>query len=96
VVRVGGQIAPPKLVRKVDPVYPELAVQSHLRALVILEAEVDVSGQVRTVKVLRGHPLLDDAAMQAVKQWRYQPLLLDGAPTAFILSVTVNFNLITS
>ena len=93
VVRIGGQLAPPKLIRKVDPVYPELALQSHVRALVILEAEVDVSGQVRTVKVLRGHPLLDDAAIQAVQQWRYQPLLYNGEPTAFVLSVTVNFNL---
>jgi protein TonB len=93
VVRIGGQIAQPKLIRQVKPVYPDLAVQSRVSALVILEAEVDTRGYVKTVKVLRGHPLFDDAAMQAVKQWRYQPLLLNGEPTGFILTVTVNFNL---
>jgi protein TonB len=93
VVRIGGQIAQPKLIRQVKPIYPDLAVQSRVSALVILEAEVDTRGHVRTVKVLRGHPLFDDAAMEAVKQWRYQPLLLNGEPTGFILTVTVNFNL---
>jgi protein TonB len=93
VVRIGGQIAQPKLIRQVKPVYPDLAVQSRVSALVILEAEVDTRGHVRTVKILRGHPLFDDAAMEAVKQWRYQPLLLNGEPTGFILTVTVNFNL---
>jgi protein TonB len=93
VVRIGGQIAQPKLIRQVKPVYPDLAVQSRVSALVILEAEVDTRGHVRTVKVLRGHPLFDDSAIEAVKQWRYQPLLLNGEPTGFILTVTVNFNL---
>lgn len=96
VVRIGGQIAPPRMIRKVDPVFPELAVQSRISSIVILEAEVDVQGRVKNVKVLRGHPLFDDAAMQAVKQWRYQPLLLNGEPTGFILTVTVNFNLRSS
>ena len=93
VVRIGGQIAQPKLIRQVKPVYPDLAVQSRVSALVILEAEVDTRGYVKTVKVLRGHPLFDESAIEAVKQWRYQPLLLNGEPTAFILTVTVNFNL---
>jgi protein TonB len=96
VVRIGGQIAQPRIIRKVEPVFPDLAVQSRISALVILEAEVDVRGHVKNVKVLRGHPLFDEAAMQAVKQWRYQPLLLNGEPTGFILTVTVNFNLRSS
>jgi protein TonB len=93
VVRIGGQLKEPKKVRHVVPVYPELAVQSRVSAVVILEAEVDTRGLVKTVKVLRGHPLFDEAAMTAVKQWRYQPLLLNGEPTGFILTVTVTFNL---
>jgi protein TonB len=93
VVRIGGQIAQPKLIRQVKPVYPDLAVQSRVSALVILEAEVDTRGYVKSVKVLRGHPLFDESAIEAVKQWRYQPLLLNGEPTGFILTVTVNFNL---
>jgi periplasmic protein TonB len=93
VVRVGGQIKEPKKIRNVAPVYPEIAVQSRVTAMLILEAEVDTRGQVRAVKVLRGHPLFDEAAIEAVKQWRYQPLLLNGEPTAFIVTVTMNFNL---
>jgi protein TonB len=93
VVRIGGQIAQPKLIRQVKPVYPDLAVQSRVSALVILEAEVDTRGYVRAAKILRGHPLFDEAAMEAVKQWRYQPLLLNGEPTGFVLTVTINFNL---
>jgi protein TonB len=93
VVRIGGEIAQPKLIQQVQPVYPATAVQSRVSALVILEAEVDTRGYVKTVKVLRGHPLFDESAIEAVKQWRYQPLLLNGEPTGFILTVTVNFNL---
>jgi protein TonB len=95
VVRIGGQIAQPKIIRKVEPVYPELAKTSRVSAILILEAEVDTRGYVKAVKVLRGHPLFDDAALEAVKQWRYQPLLLNGEPTGFILTVTMTFNLET-
>jgi len=95
VVRVGGQIATPKLVHRVEPVYPQLAIDSRVAALIILEAQVDTRGHVRTVRVLRGHPLFDESALAAVKQWRYQPLLLNGQPTEFILNVTVMFILRT-
>jgi protein TonB len=93
VIRIGGALVAPKLVRRVQPVYPEMATLAHVQGIVILEAQVDVNGQVKDVKVLRGLPLLDDAAMEAVRQWRYQPLLLNGVPTEFILTVTMNFNL---
>lgn len=93
VVRIGGQIAQPKIIRKVEPVYPDLAKASRVSAMIILEAEVDTRGAVKGVKVLRGHPLFDEAALEALKQWRYQPLLLNGEPTGFILTVTMNFNL---
>ncbi len=93
VVRVGGQLAAPKLLRQVAPTYPDLARASRVQAIVIVEAEVDTRGYVKTAKVLRGHPLFDEAAIEAVKQWRYQPLLLNGEPTGFILTVTINFNL---
>jgi len=93
VVRVGGQLVAPERVRYVQPVYPPVAVASHISAVIILEAQVDIRGIVRTVGVLRGHPLFDDAAVEAVKQWRYKPLLLNGEPSEFILTVTVAFNL---
>lgn len=95
-VRVGGQIKAPKIVHAVPPVYPDLAAQARLTAVVIAEALVDTTGRVREVKILRGAPLFDEAASEAVKQWRYQPLLLNGVPTEFILTVTVKFNLTAS
>lgn len=95
VVRVGGLLTAPKKVRHVAPVFPPLASQARLSGLVILEALVDVRGHVQEVKVLRGAPLFDEAATEAVKQWRYQPLLLNGQPTAFILTVTLRFHLET-
>src|SRR5262249_47006921 len=74
-VRVGGMLKAPQLLKKVDPVYPELAKQARLSALLIMEATVDTSGHVREVTVLRGAPLFDEAAVEAVKQWVYRPLL---------------------
>ena len=93
VVRVGGQLVAPELVYKVAPEYPELARTVRLSGIIILEAQVDTSGRVKSVRVLRGQPILNDAALDAVKQWRYRPLLLNGVPTEFILAVTVMFNL---
>jgi protein TonB len=93
VVRIGGQIVAPKLLRRVEPVYPELARLSRVSAVLILECRVDTRGYVTSAKVLRGHQLLDEAALEAVKQWRYQPLLLNGEPTEFILTVTFVFSM---
>lgn len=93
VVRVGGKIVAPRKIKDVPPEYPALALQARLSGMVILEAHVDTRGQVKSVKVLRGLPLFDEAAIAAVKQWRYQPLLLNGMPTEFLLTVTVMFNL---
>ncbi|PYQ46701.1 MAG: hypothetical protein DMF78_25735 [Acidobacteria bacterium] len=91
VVRVGGQIKVPQLVKKVDPDYPELAKQAQLGALIILEATVGTDGHVQSVTVLRGAPIFDEPAMAAVRQWVYRPLLLNGVPTPFMLTVTVKF-----
>jgi protein TonB len=93
VVRIGGQLVAPALVRKVAPQYPELARSARVQGIVILEAQVGTRGRVKTVSVLRGHPLLDESAVEAVKQWRYRPLLLNGVPTEFILTVTITFGL---
>jgi protein TonB len=93
VVRVGGAIVAPKLLRKVTPEYPPLASAARITGVVIIEAHVDVHGNVKTATVLRGAPLLDEAALAAVRQWRYQPLLLNGEPTEFLLTVTLVFNL---
>jgi len=91
-VRVGGQIKTPKLLKRVDPVYPDLAKQARAGALIILEATVDVTGRVQEVRILRSPPLFDEPAVEALKQWTYRPLLLNGVPTPFIVTVTFNFH----
>jgi protein TonB len=92
-VRIGGNIKAPKMIRRVAPVYPQLAAHAHIQGVVILEARVDDHGAVTDVRVLRSAALLDEAALEAVRQWRYQPLLLNGQPTGFVMVVTVAFNL---
>ena len=74
-------------------VYPTLAAQTHVQGLVILEATIDATGAVQSVHVLRGHPLLDQAALDAVQRWRYEPAQLNGQPIAVIMTVTVRFTL---
>lgn len=94
-VRVGGQIQAPALVSKVDPIYPEVAVSARIRGVVILEANVDRDGHVVDVKVLRtANRLLDHAAITAVRQWQYRPLVLNGSPEPFVLTVVLTFNLV--
>lgn len=93
VVRVGGAIKAPKLVHSVAPEFPLLAAQARVSGMVIIEANVDKQGRVISAQVLRGHPLLDDAALTAVRQWRYQPLLLNGIPMEFVLTLNVQFTL---
>ena len=91
--RVGGDIQAPALVHRVEPDYPSVAVSAKVTGTVILEATVNESGAVTNLTVLRSIPLLDTAAMRAVRQWRYQPLVLNGVPAPFILTVTVTFSL---
>ena len=92
-VRIGGQINAPALISRVDPVYPAIAQAAQLEGIVILEATVGETGRVESVKVLRSIGLLDAAAVEAVKQWRYSPLRLNDRPTSFVLTVTVQFHL---
>ena len=92
-VRVGGEIAEPRLVHRVQPEYPQIAIDAKKEGIVILEATVDANGAVQHLRVLRSEPLLDKAAADAVKQWRYAPLQLNGTAHPFILTVTVSFNL---
>ena len=92
-VRVGGAITAPALLRRVAPVYPSIAVHAKVEGVVVLEAVVDREGRVEQVTVLRSITLLDGAATAAVRQWRYSPLLLNGEPERFVVTVTVSFNL---
>jgi protein TonB len=92
-VRVGGQVKAPSLVQRVNPEYPMVAQAAHVEGNVVLEATVNKSGRVESVRVVNGNPLLEAAAIAAVKQWRYEPLLLNGEPVPFILTVTVSFKM---
>jgi TonB family protein len=91
--RVGGEIREPKRIKNVTPVYPEIAKQARVQGVVILEATISPRGDVTSVRVLRGIPLLDQAAIDAVKQWVYSPTLLNGVPVPVIMTVTVNYKL---
>jgi len=90
-VRVGGNIKAPAKLVDVPPVMPETARQASVTGLVILEATIGVDGAVKDAKILRGIPLLDQAALDAVRQWRYEPTLLNGVPVPVIMTVTVSF-----
>ena len=92
-VRIGGQITTPALLYRVEPEYPEVAVRAQVTGIVILEATVDTEGRVESVRVLRSITLLNNAAVEAVKHWRYSPLVLNGIPTPFVLTVTLNFSI---
>jgi len=94
-VRIGGELTAPALLERVEPDYPPLAVRAQVKGVVILEAVVDRDGSVEDVRVLRSIPLLDSAAVAAVRKWRYSPLLLNGKPERFVLTVTVSFSLAT-
>jgi protein TonB len=90
---VGGDVREPRKIQDVTPVYPDLALRAHVEGIVIIEATIDTRGRVIDAKVLRGVPVLDDAALEAVRKWVYTPTLLDGVPTPVIMTVTVNFRL---
>jgi TonB family protein len=92
-VRAIGRIQPPKLIRKTEPVYPEIARQAKVDGVVILEVATDIEGRVQNVKVLRSIPLLDQAAVDAVRQWVYEPMIIDGKPRPIVFTVTVRFAL---
>lgn len=92
-VRVGGQIKAPTQIKKVQPVYPAEAQAAKVQGIVIMEATIGVDGRVTDAKVLRSVPLLDQAAVDAVRQWEYTPTLLNGTAVPIIMTVTVTFNL---
>jgi protein TonB len=88
-----SHISVPKLLRKVEPQFPTVALKAHISGRVLLEAITDISGRVKTVRVIMGHPLLRAAAVQAVKQWIYEPYMINGNPRPVIFTVSVNFSL---
>jgi TonB family protein len=90
---VGGDVKPAQLLKSVPPVYPTMAKTQHISGSVKIDALIDASGNVSSVAVISGPAMLHQAALTAVKQWRYQPAELDGKPTSMHLTVTVQFRL---
>ena len=93
-VQVGGVIRRPQKVHDAQPVYHPLAIQARVQGIVIIEATIGPDGAVIDARVLRSvMPLLDEAAVAAVRQWQYTPTLLNGVPVPVIMTVTVQFTL---
>jgi TonB family protein len=91
-IRVGGNVQESKLIYKVEPVYPEEAKRARITARVTMVVTTNEEGVVSDIRVSSGHPLLVDAAVSAVKQWRYSPTLLNGVPVPVMFTVTCAFN----
>ena len=92
-IRVGGKLRPPRLLQRVEPVYPTIAKQARISGDVRIDAIIDTEGNVVDMQVLSGHPLLVQAALGAVSQWRYEPTYLNEQPVPVVLVVTVTFRL---
>jgi protein TonB len=92
-VPVRSLLKPPVKIHDVSPVYPVMAIASRVEGVVVIEAVIGPTGNIVEARVLRSKPLLDEAALAAVRRWRYTPTLLGGVPTSVILTVTVTFAL---
>lgn len=87
-------VEPARLLKKTIPVYPQLARTARVEGIVTLQADINESGKLENVTAIEGHPLLIDAAIQAVRHWRYAPARLHGVPTRSSVNITVDFRLI--
>lgn len=92
-LKVGGLVQQANLLYQVRPVYPQLARVARVQGAVLLEAVISREGNVEKLRVLTGHPLLVNAALEAVRQWKYRPTLLNGEPVEVFTQVTVSFTL---
>ena len=92
-VRVSTGVATGLLIKKVQPSYPPLAKQARIQGHVMLQAEISKDGTIQNLQLISGHPMLAPAAIEAVKQWRYKPYLLNGEPVAVETQVDVIFSL---
>jgi protein TonB len=92
-IKIGGSVQQAKLVRQPHPVYPPLAKQARISGVVHLSAIISKDGTIQKLEVIGGHPLLVPAALEAVKQWVYQPTLLNGEAVEVQTQIDVNFTL---
>lgn len=92
-IQIGGEIKAPIKTKDVKPAYPVDARTAGVQGVVIIEAVIDPAGQVAAARILRSIPALDDAAMEAVRQWEFTPTLMNGVASAVMMTTTVNFTL---
>src|SRR3989454_11025834 len=92
-VRVSQGVTQGLLIRKIQPTYPPLARQARIQGSVLLQAEISKDGTIQNLRLISGHPMLAPAAIEAVKQWKYRPYLLNGEPVEVETTVQVNFTL---
>ncbi|MGB3975459.1 MAG: energy transducer TonB, partial [bacterium] len=93
-LRVGGDVRAPTILKRVEPKYPEIARRARIQGLVILEAIIDKNGNVRDVKVIKSlNSLCDEAAVEAAKQWKFEPGTQNDIPIDVIMNLTVQFML---
>jgi protein TonB len=92
-MRVGGQVMEANLIHKVTPMYPPLAKSARVQGTVEFTATISKEGTIENLQLVRGHPLLVNAAKEAVLQWRYRPTMLNGQPVEVITDIIVNFTL---
>ncbi len=90
-VRIQGQVKEPTRVTYVAPQYPNDAARAGMGGAVVLECQLDLKGKVVDARLMKGVPPLSDAAIAAVKKWRYTPTLVNGEPATVVLTVTINF-----
>jgi protein TonB len=92
-IRVGGNVQAAKLIRQPKPPYPPLAKQARIQGIVRFNAIIGKDGTIQNLQLISGHPLLVPSATEAVKQWAYQPTLLNGEPVEVVTQIDVNFTL---
>jgi protein TonB len=92
-IKVSQGVAQGNLIHEVKPSYPPIAKAARVQGQVILQATISKGGQIENLRVVQGHPMLVQSALDAVKQWRYKPYMLNGEPVEVETQITVNFTL---
>lgn len=93
VKRVGGNFTPPSKTAHVSPIYSDEALRARVQGVVIVEVRIEADGKILHARILRSIPMLDQAALDAVRQWEFTPTLQDGSPVPVLMTMTVQFSL---
>ncbi|MFZ0284521.1 MAG: energy transducer TonB [Terriglobales bacterium] len=92
-IRVSQGVTQGMIIRRVQPMYPPLARQARIQGPVVLQAEIGKDGSIQNLRLISGHPMLAPAAIEAIKQWKYKPYILNGEPVEVETTITFNFTL---